>query len=96
MKKMLKNSFFAGYGVLRGIFFCQITLFFSIFRPNADGGWYNIKKIMLNYYYLGAGYEVRLPISLSGDLEPPKSDLCSLRFFIFELQTMNINSLNFL
>ena len=36
---------------------------------------------MLNNY-LGAGYEVRLHISLSGDLEPPKSDLCWLRFFI--------------
>ena len=35
-----------------------------------------------SYNLLGAGYEVRLSISLSGDLEPLKSDLRRLRFFI--------------
>jgi len=34
------------------------------------------------YYCLGAGDKVRLSISLSGDLEPLKSDLRRLRFFI--------------
>ena len=41
-------------------------------------------KLIL-YYCLGAGYEARLSISLSGDLEPLKSDLRRLRFFIFGL-----------
>ena len=40
-----------------------------------------ILKIML-YNYLGAGYEVRLTISLSGDFEPMKSDLRRLQFCI--------------
>ena len=34
------------------------------------------------YNYLGAGYEVRLPISLSRDFEPLKSDLRRLQFCI--------------
>ena len=50
----------------------EINFLHYIFLPFIDGGW-----------YLGAGYEVRLRISLLGDLKPLWNDL---RFSFFNLK----------
>ena len=86
-KKIQKINFFVGYGVFI-FFFWQITLFGHF--PSFHRWWLVlILKIML-YNYLEAGYEVRLTISLSGVLEPLKSDLRRLRFF--SPASLDINS----
>ena len=54
--------------------FCNISV-----NINITG---SIFEYVDSYNCLGAGYEVRLSISLSGDLEPLKSDLRRLWFFI--------------
>ena len=87
-KKISKNKFFRR---LRGvyIFFFDKSPFLTHF-PSFHRWWLVlILKIML-YNYLEAGYEVRLTISLSGVLEPLKSDLRRLRFF--SPASLDINS----
>jgi len=65
---------------------CRKVLF-SILLKMKKSTYYIIFSFLLQIVagsnYLGAGYEVRLRISLLGDLEPLKSYLRRFRFFIY-------------